>query len=403
MGDEDVVPVVSQGPPPPDWPVDAEAALTREPAPDPPGMNGRDPDALLSRELFWRDHQPWLKESGYLLRPRYRPGWIPSWKGKDEAAITDGEDSYVCMFGQVMDATRLSDGEMVLLKRLKRSVHPYEIEITRMFSEEPLRSHPKNHCVPVFEVLDSPHNADVSILVLPLLREFENPSFETVGEVIEFFRQIFEGLQFMHQCHVAHRDCMFLNIMLDPRPMFPKMYHPASTQRARDLKGLAKHYSRTYKPTKYYLIDFGISRKYDASDESPLEAPIFGGDKSAPEFKPPFTPCNPFPTDVYYIGNVIRTRFLQKSQVYYQFMEPLISSMVQDDPKKRPTMDEVVDQFDKLCSMLPSSFLRTRFPSEGMHGPMLSLYTFILNTTYRLMGRKALPRPPKQPIHSFTF
>jgi hypothetical protein len=36
---------------------------------------------LYTSELFWRDHQPWLKECGYLLRPRYHPDWVASWKG----------------------------------------------------------------------------------------------------------------------------------------------------------------------------------------------------------------------------------------------------------------------------------------------------------------------------------
>ena len=30
-------------------------------------------------EVFWRDHQIWLFEKGYMLRPRHRPGWVPSW------------------------------------------------------------------------------------------------------------------------------------------------------------------------------------------------------------------------------------------------------------------------------------------------------------------------------------
>lgn len=31
-------------------------------------------------ELSWIRRQPWLQSRGYMLRPRYRPGWIPSWK-----------------------------------------------------------------------------------------------------------------------------------------------------------------------------------------------------------------------------------------------------------------------------------------------------------------------------------
>ncbi len=35
---------------------------------------------LSEPEAWWRDYQQWLEEvHGYMLRPRYRPGWQPSW------------------------------------------------------------------------------------------------------------------------------------------------------------------------------------------------------------------------------------------------------------------------------------------------------------------------------------
>lgn len=40
----------------------------------------RDRLTLLSDEVYWRDHQVWLAKQGYMLRPRYRPDWTPSWK-----------------------------------------------------------------------------------------------------------------------------------------------------------------------------------------------------------------------------------------------------------------------------------------------------------------------------------
>lgn len=36
---------------------------------------------LLPSEQFWKDRQVYLREHGYLLRPRYSPSWEPSWKG----------------------------------------------------------------------------------------------------------------------------------------------------------------------------------------------------------------------------------------------------------------------------------------------------------------------------------
>ena len=108
-----------------------------------------------------------------------------------------------------------------------------------------------------------------------------------------------------------HRDCMDLNIMMDPVPMFPKLYHPLSKISSMDLKGYAKYYSRTLRPTKYYLIDFGLSRRYRPEDGPPREYPIWGGDKTVPEFQHSDDPCDPFPTDIYYLGNMIRENFLK--------------------------------------------------------------------------------------------
>jgi hypothetical protein len=48
--------------------------------------------ALDEHELWWRDHQKWLQECGYMLRPRYRPGWVPSWKDKPELFYLFCED-----------------------------------------------------------------------------------------------------------------------------------------------------------------------------------------------------------------------------------------------------------------------------------------------------------------------
>ena len=41
---------------------------------------------LMNFEVQWRDRQPMLEQRGYMLRPRYRPGWIPSWH-KDPSLI----------------------------------------------------------------------------------------------------------------------------------------------------------------------------------------------------------------------------------------------------------------------------------------------------------------------------
>lgn len=55
---------------------------------------------LLEGEKYWRDHYDWLLQSGYQLRPRYRPGWVPSWKGTNKIPLfcEDSVNLKVCAF-----------------------------------------------------------------------------------------------------------------------------------------------------------------------------------------------------------------------------------------------------------------------------------------------------------------
>ena len=35
--------------------------------------------AIDELEVWWVERQEALERAGYMLRPRYRPGWVPSW------------------------------------------------------------------------------------------------------------------------------------------------------------------------------------------------------------------------------------------------------------------------------------------------------------------------------------
>lgn len=93
-----------------------------------------------------------------------------------------------------MDAVRIEDGRQVMLKKVLPEEGPYELSITELFSSPGLRSDPKNHCVPLLEVIDlPPTNPDGrKLMVMPLLRPFKNPRFQTYGEFVAFFMQISE-------------------------------------------------------------------------------------------------------------------------------------------------------------------------------------------------------------------
>ena len=118
------------------------------------------------------------------------------------------------------------------------------------------------------------------------------------------------------------RDISILNVMMDGS-MYPNSWHPCDDDMDRfDFSVEAKYYTRSECPPRYYLIDFGLSRRYDPKNGPPLEPPIFGGDKSVPEFQKSVDPCNPFPTDIYYAGNFIRVgvmkvRYILHFDVYF--------------------------------------------------------------------------------------
>ncbi|KAJ6559507.1 kinase-like domain-containing protein [Mycena sp. CBHHK59/15] len=322
---------------------------------------------LTKLEIFWRDHQSWLAGCGYMLRPRYMPEWVPSWLGNPSLSAYMCEDGQMKIFGQVMDATRTSDGKLVALKRVDAKIHPFEAEIQLFLCSEPLAKDPRNHCSPIYEVLRTPDDPDVIILVMPFLRPFDDPNFDTFGEAVDFFQQIFEGLDFMHEHGVAHRDCGTLNVMIDASGMYPEPFHPIRLYESLDLSHLVKGFTRTQHPPKYYLIDFGISRRYKPEQLPILEDIILGGDKSPPEFQNSYTPCDPFPTDIYYIGNLIRENFIDGSddlsvrkKLGFGFMKKLVDDMIQEDPTKRPTSSEVLSRFKEIKAGLSSWKLRSR-------------------------------------------
>jgi len=100
--------------------------------------------------------------------------------------------------------------------------------------------------------------------------------------------------------------------------MYPNNWHPLRTDMDRfDVSIPVKHYTRSERPPRYYLIDFGISRRYDPQDGPPLEPIIFGGDKTVPEFRSPYAPCNPFHTDIYYMGNFIRSGIMKVGKLLF--------------------------------------------------------------------------------------
>lgn len=63
-----------------------------------------------------------------------------------------------------------------------------------MFSSAPHAAHAHNHCVRIYDVLDVPdeEGRELVLLVMPLLGDWREPGFGTVGEFVGFVGQVFE-------------------------------------------------------------------------------------------------------------------------------------------------------------------------------------------------------------------
>ncbi|KAJ6496860.1 hypothetical protein DFH09DRAFT_945771 [Mycena vulgaris] len=340
----------------------------------------KDLKALSKGEIYWRDHQVWLQECGYMLRPCFRPGWIPSWITDPTKDRVLSEDSIVLDVSERTHSSVTSVSQLSL--PIQPDLHPDEANIFKYFSSKELASDPRNHCIPLLQplcipllsVLSPPDDDEKLILVMKLMWQHDRPRFDTFGEVMEFSRQAFEGIQFTHHhpslIPAPNSDCNGYNIMMDGQHLFPHGFHPQYQDMKRDKFETPTHYTRTQRPVKYYIIDFGLSRKFQEG-EVPRTYIIEGGDSSPPEFGTiqerldsaiPHKLLDSFPTDIYYLGNMIRRNYFDTAKFGFEFMRPLVSDMVQDDPAKRPTIDEVVARFDEIRAGLSSWKLRSDSP-----------------------------------------
>jgi len=121
------------------------------------------------------------------------------------------------------------------------------------------------------------------------------------------------------------RDINLNNFMMQGKDMFPRKYHYIKDMSLPDLSGPAPYFTRTQRPPHYFLIDFGISRRYEPGIDAPLEPVILGGDKFVPEFKDPESSQNPFPTDVFCAGNMIRQHFIEARYSFFSMFNAWIT------------------------------------------------------------------------------
>ena len=96
----------------------------------------------------------------------------------------------------MIDATRTSDGALVYIKRVQSDSQ--ELRLLSYLSSEELRQDPRNHCVPLLDVLTNPLEPTTTFMVMPFLRYIDDPDFELVEDVLECLDQLLEVCTFCY-------------------------------------------------------------------------------------------------------------------------------------------------------------------------------------------------------------
>ncbi|KAI5115822.1 hypothetical protein M0805_005571 [Coniferiporia weirii] len=323
----------------------------------------RIPFGLNPLEIWWRDRSGFLESKGYRLRPRFRPEWKPSWVDTAKNPL-DCEDSFNHKIRRVMDARRIEGGSLVAIKK----VSPYskEAEIALMLSTPEALKDPMNHCVPILDHMRDESDENQEYIVMPLLRRFNQPEFYAISEVLDFIRQTLEGLVYMHRRRVAHCDLAHLNIMMDGSSLYPHGFHPDPSWQLMlpDFSDLAEHRLRIdTEGIKYFIIDYDISAYYENPDEPPLAYGDDGMDRELPELKWG-KPYDPFPGDVFTLGNVYK-KFFTTQYSNLEFLAPLVQAMTQLAPTDRPTAEEALNRFSEITSTMSGVSARWRLRPIG--------------------------------------
>ncbi|KAA1476401.1 kinase-like protein [Dentipellis sp. KUC8613] len=319
---------------------------------------------LYRPERQWVKIQPWLQSQGYMLRPRFRPGWNPSWQGKKGVDIDWCEDAieHTSSGAEVaIDAVRISDGRHVCLKRIPcRAEDSTEVAITQFLSQDEQRKNPRNHAIPLLDLIRAP---DHCFMVLPFCRNLisSTPPFETVGEAFDLVEQALEGLEYLHELRIAHRDFTITNIMMDADRIFPRGFHMDNNYQdacGREISGVR---SRTrVGGVRYYIIDFGESMKFGPDDSVLIDAWSKAGIHAPETLGPDRPPYDPFKADIYTMGYSLKYLTVKDYGGYLDSLSPLFDAMMAEDPAERPAAAVALEQFRAIKRSYSRAALHAR-------------------------------------------
>ena len=81
----------------------------------------------------------------------------------------------------------MSEGKLVAIRSVQTD--GLEIRIAMFLGTPPLSEDPANHCVPILDTFEDETDPSTSYIVIPFLRRYDDPVFESVEDVVDFGEQ----------------------------------------------------------------------------------------------------------------------------------------------------------------------------------------------------------------------
>ncbi|KAK7676488.1 hypothetical protein QCA50_005304 [Cerrena zonata] len=249
---------------------------------------------------------------------------------------------------QYMNATfriaRMKNGHDVTVRPIRLGAEGVEhLKILKKIATGPLALLSNNHALPMFDTINF---EDVTLGLFPLTGNDMGRAFgfwpkNSVGDVVDMILQALEGLAFLHEHKIAHRDADRSNFVVD--------YHPES------LRTMTVATSRP----RVHIIDFEVSVMFP--EDLPLEdcvcvgVPVGGsiGDKwrrPAPPEVSSGQPYSAFKQDVWQFGYCFTGSYTYRTTI--PAIDNILISLV-DDPVQRPSATEALNMLRSVIGKIP--------------------------------------------------